>query len=602
VQRELSDIIDAIGDLVIQRDGDGRLTYVNAAFRRAFGGELADWVGRVFAPVPENLITAPGGRRRYDAGHDTVAGLARYEWEETPLAAGGVIAVGRDVSTTRAGESALKGARDAAEEEARTKGELFATVTHELRTPLNGVLGLAQILNNTPLNSEQRDYVHAIEESGHHLLGLVEDILDAAKLAADGAALSAIEVDPRVLVESVAGLVAPRANEKGLDIAVAIDPATPRLVAADAGRLRQVLLNLMGNAVKFTETGGVALSVDVEAVDADEATLVFKVRDTGPGVREADRARIFEAFTQGDSSAARKAEGVGLGLSIVRGIIDAMGGDIGLETNDGEGSTFWARVRLPVRAPAELHVAASLTGQRILIAAPDALGRETLARQLTLLGAKAEPIATLADLDAQLDENSDRLVIIDEAWAEVAVSSAVRARAALVLLAPTERGALKARLAAGYAGWLIKPCRLESLIDRVTRAWSGERSSGVESDLDDAQEHARLADAAPTRVLLVEDNPINRLLAMTLLKRMDCIAEAAETGEAALEALEARTFDLVFMDMRLPGMDGLETTRRLRAIEGSGRRTPVVALTANATADDRRACLEIGRASCRERV
>jgi len=426
------------------------------------------------------------------------------------------------------------------------------------------------------------------------LLGLVEDILDTAKLAADGASLSATEVDPRVLVESVAGLVAPRAKEKGLDIAVAIDPATPRLVAADAGRLRQVLINLMGNAVKFTETGGVALTVDAEAVDATDATLVFKVRDTGPGVRQADRTRIFEAFTQGDSSAARQAEGVGLGLSIVRGIIAAMGGELGLDSTEGEGSTFWARVRVPVRAPAELHVAASLTGQRILIAAPEALGRETLARQLSQLGANVEPIAQLEDLDTRIDGDSDCLVIVDECWAEAAASTVSRARAALVLLAPDERGALKARLTAGYAGWLVKPCRLESLIDRVTRAWSGERSSGVEGVADEAQAPARLSDAAPTRVLLVEDNPVNRLLAMALLKRMDCIAEAAETGEEALEALAARSFDLVFMDMRLPGMDGLETTRRLRQAEGAGRRTPVIALTANAAAADRRACLEAG--------
>lgn len=605
LEPELSDIVDAIGDAVVRRRADGRLVFVNAAFRRAFGGALADWVGATFDFTRDNETGAPGGRRRYDATHDTVAGPALYEWEETPLADGGAIAVGRDVSAARAGADALKVAREAAETAAEAKDILFATVTHELRTPLNGVLGLAQLLEKTALDPEQRDYVAAIEESGRHLLGLVEDMLDAAKLAAGDATLTPTEVDPRALVEAVAGLVAPRAREKGLDLAVVVDPVTPRRVAADAGRLRQVLLNLVGNAVKFTEAGGVSVSVEAEAVDAAHATLVFKVRDSGPGVAERDRARIFEAFTQGDSSSARRAEGAGLGLSIVRDIVAAMDGELGLDTVPGAGSTFWARVRLAVRAPAELQNTVALAGQRVLVAARGALHRDSIVAQLRHLGADAEPVVDPNHLEPMIAENPDRLVIVEECWAAGVAAHVTEARAALVLVAPDQRDTLHERLGAGYAGWLVTPCRMESFADRVGRAWRGERSTGAPDAADeggaaDARDpgDAALDEAIPVasapRILLVEDNPVNELLAMSLLGRLGCAAESAPTGEAALEALAARAFDLVFMDMRLPGLDGMETTHRLRAAEGAGRRTPVIALTANATADDRRACLAAG--------
>jgi signal transduction histidine kinase/CheY-like chemotaxis protein len=592
IDHERARILDAVGDLVIGRDADGRIVFVNAAFRRALGGEAADWVGRWFVLPCQETGAALGPRRRFDAVLDTVAGPASFEWEETPLADGGSVLVGRDVSAARAGEAALEGAAAAAEARAKAKEELFAAVTHELRTPLSGVLGLAQLLDKTALSAEQRDYVAAIEESGRHLLGLVEDMLDAAKLAAGDASLAPHDVDPRALVESVAGLIAPRARAKGLEVAVVIDPTVPRRVVADAGRLRQVLLNLAGNAVKFTETGGVALVLAAERVEAAEATLRFEVRDTGPGVGEADRARIFDAYVQGDQSAARKAEGAGLGLSIARAIVEAMKGEIGLDSAPGDGSRFFVRAAFPVAAPAEPDVLAALTGVRAVVAAPAAFVRAALCDQLAALGAEVSAAADADALAQTLAADPDRIAIVDESFAAPAASSIARARAALVLIAPDERAALPERLKAGYAGWLVKPCRLESLLDRVARAWRGERSDGTEGEAPDAP--AVAASASALKVLLVEDNPINRLLALAVMRRMGVAAEPAETGEAALEAMAARRFDLVFMDMRLPGLDGLETTRRIRAAESAGRRTPVIALTANASAADKRACLAAG--------
>jgi signal transduction histidine kinase/CheY-like chemotaxis protein len=591
MDRERARILDAVGDLVVSRDADGRVVFVNAAFRRTLGGEAADWIGRWFMlPCLEAGATV-GPRRRFDAVLDTVAGPTSFEWEETPLADGGTVLVGRDVSVTRAGAAALEGAAAAAEARARAKEELFAAVTHELRTPLSGVLGLAQLLEKTSLSAEQRDYVAAIDESGRHLLGLVEDMLDAAKLAAGDASLAPHDVDPRALVESVANLIAPRARAKGLEIATYIDPAAPRRVVADAGRLRQVLLNLAGNAVKFTERGGVVVALAAERLDAAAASLRFEVRDTGPGVSEADRARVFDAYVQGDQSAARKAEGAGLGLSIARSIVEAMKGEIGLESASGEGSRFYLRVALPVAAPAEPDAAAALVGVRVVVAAPEALTRAALIDQLAALGAEVCAVPNAAALADALAADPDRLAVVDESFA--AAAAIQNARAALVLIALDERDTLAVRLKAGYAGWLVKPARLESIVDRVARAWRGERSSGAEETTAEVAAAAP-APASPARVLLVEDNPINRLLATAVMRRMGVAAETVETGEAALAALAARRFDLVFMDMRLPGLDGLETTRRLRAAESGGRRTPVIALTANASAADRRACLAAG--------
>jgi signal transduction histidine kinase/CheY-like chemotaxis protein len=589
MDRERALVLDAIGDLVVSRDPEGRIVYVNAAFRRALGGELADWVGRWFVLPAMTSTAASGARRRFDAALETVAGLASYEWEQTSLANGGSILVGRDVSAERASASASEGARADAEARAKAKEELFAAVTHELRTPLNGVLGLAKLLDKTPLRPEQRDYVRAIEESGRHLLGLVEDMLDAAKLAAGDAALSVHDVDPRALIESVAGIVAPRAREKGLEIASFVDPTAPRRVFADAVRLRQVLLNLLANAVKFTEVGGVAIALKTVKVEDASARLRIETTDTGPGVGEADRARIFEAYTQGDLSAARKAEGAGLGLSIARSIVEAMRGEIGVESVVGDGATFYVDVALGVSAAPEKDHATALKGVRAVIAAPEPNTARVLMSQLVAFGAEVELVHDLTELERGLFADPDRLAIVDEALAAEAAPIIADARAALVLIAPDQRRALTERLKAGYAGWLVKPCRFESLQDRVLRAWRGERTEGEET-AQSLDEPPPKATNAPTRALLVEDNPINRLLATALLKRLGVDVEAVETGEAALEWLAARRFDLVFMDMRLPGMDGLETTRRIRETKQGGSRTPVIALTANASAADRRAC------------
>ncbi|MCG8442857.1 MAG: ATP-binding protein, partial [Caulobacterales bacterium] len=585
-QDELAGLLNVIGDMVVRRGADGRIAYVNDAFRRAYGGAREDWVGRWFMFGVGEGEDAQGGRRRLETVTDTVGGPMWIEWEETRLADGGVVAVGRDVSARRADEEAARGARDAAEEMGRAKETLFATVTHELRTPLNGVIGMADLLANTKLTPEQRSYVRAVRESGGHLLSLVDDVLDAAKLEAGAFALTLGEADPAEIAQDVAELVAPRAREKGLDVAVYIDPRVPALIHADGARLRQILLNLAGNAVKFTEAGGVLVTVEREDVGCGEAALVFAVHDTGPGVRPADRSRIFEAFAQGDGSPARRAEGTGLGLAIVARLAGAMNGRLGLDDRSGGGSVFWVRARFAVlRGPGDRG--AELAGMRAVVATPHALTRTALSRQLAAMGAEARPVASPTELEVAIGGDPEQIALVDAAFARAAAPAARHARAALLLAAPDERGGLAEALSAGFGGWSVKPCRPASLAEQVGRVWRGEPSSQ-----DDEPGAAEAAEASPPppapepprdgpRVLLVEDNPVNSLLARTLLQRLGCAVTAAGSGRAALEAAEVDVFDLILMDMRLPGMDGLEATRRLRREDGPSSRAPVVALTAN---------------------
>ncbi len=596
------------------RDAGGRITYVNAAFRRAFGGQAQDWVGRWFAVGGGDRAGAvgPGGRRRFEGHLETVVGPASMEWEETPLPEGGVLAVGRDMSTRRAGEDALRGAREAAEAAARAKETLFATVTHELRTPLNGVLGMADLLDNTGLTPEQSAYVRATRDSGRHLLALVDDVLDAAKLEAGAFALTMAAFDPAKVIQDVAELVAPRARARGLDVAVTIDADTPRAIVGDAARVRQILLNLAGNAAKFTEAGAMVISLSCDADDArdggDESgpprqTLVFSVRDTGPGVSPGDQARIFDAFAQADGSAARRVEGTGLGLAIVARLAGAMGGEAGLDSAAGAGSTFWVRIPFEVAEPAGDEV--PLADMSVILVADRPISREAVARQLRALGAHVEIAASSAEARAAMRANRERVLLVDEPYAAALADIASTARGSLVLAAPDERGALAERLASGFGGWVVKPARPSSLAEQVARAWrcdltpedqamraldpalTAPRSGG------DAGLSTGLTDGA--QVLLVEDNPVNTLLARTLLSRLGAKVTAVVDGEAAVEAARAHRYDLILMDMRLPGMDGLEATRALRAdAAAASRSTAVVALTANAAQADRDACLAAG--------
>lgn len=460
--------------------------------------------------------------------------------------------------------------------------EQLATLSHEFRTPLNGVLGMARLLEGTPLTAEQQSYVAALKESGDHLLSLVNDVLDLARLGAGKIELHTAPMSPDNLLRQVCELMSPRAHEKGIEIAWAVAPDMPPVIA-DEGRLRQVLLNFVGNAVKFTEQGGVLITAGPGEADG---SLRLTVADSGPGVPLAARKRIFEAFVHADPIHGGAAVGgAGLGLAIVSRLGAAMEARLGVGGEPGRGAEFWFEADFPIAGPTPDERA--LAGLTVAVASPSAVVREAAARQIAASGGTAVVAGTVAEA-AALTEPSAVLLIDQDCGDGRRPPVPPAGRTAIVLLRPDQRDRIPRRRKAGFAGFLIKPLRSASLAERVLAALRPATASRQAAAQDD-----RIAEAAApgVRVLLAEDNPINALLARALLEREGCRVERVASGMECLAALSAASYDLVLMDLRMPGLGGMETTRELRS---RGIATPIVALTADAFEDDRRACLAAG--------
>lgn len=456
-------------------------------------------------------------------------------------------------------------------------------MSHEMRTPLNGVIGMLGLLTRTRLDGAQRAYAEAAKDSAEHLLGLVNDLLDYARLEAGKLEFDLAPVDPETLVRGVAELLSPRAHDKGLEIVWSVAADVPD-VMADEGRLRQVLFNLAGNAVKFTETGGVRIAVERAGGTDRKPTLAFIVDDTGPGVPASARQKIFEEFGHVDASDATRHDGAGLGLAVVRKLAEAMKGKVTVADRpdaDGRGGSrfrFHATFTAAAGAPRQR----ALEGMSVAVRSPDPFVAEACRAQLMASG--AEPVDGRAPV-----------TLVDHAEASASgrpMADAPASGRGIILLKPCERELIARYRSAGFHGYLIKPLRRASLVERVlAAATAGDPVPAGARTLPPEDDRVLPVRFAGTRVLLAEDNPVGALLAKTLLRREGCVVETAGTGREAVEALKRARYDLVFMDMRMPGMDGPEATRAIRA---SGDRTPIVALTANAFEEDRRACLDAG--------
>jgi PAS domain S-box-containing protein len=622
-------LVESQGDVILRKSADGRLSFVNDAFCVMFGVTRDQVLGHPFDPesdpeqmLPMGSLHASGGapRVRYDQ-RIKVRGVWRwFTWEDYVIRGehGGVTetqSVGRDITEQKQLEAALREARDKAEQASKAKTMFLATMSHEIRTPMNGVLGMSGLLLDTKLTPEQRTYARAVRQSGEALLDIINDILDFSKIESGAMALEDTVFQPHELIESVAELLSPRADEKGIDICAYAHPRAVARVAGDEGRVRQILINLAGNAVKFTDAGGVKITV---APDTDARFLRFEVTDTGVGISKDAQARIFEVFVQADNSLARKYGGTGLGLAISRKVVAAMGGDIGLESTPGKGSKFWFTIPFKRAAPETAGGAAppatdtppkTLQGARIMVLTQFAGVGEFLVRHLCDAGADAYAARGAAAAETALVSGSFNLLIADATIAGAPVSEMLGAARdrdpslkALVLLSALERGKLAGLRAQGFDGYLIKPVRAESLIARVRKVLSGEAEQDGAPAEAAAPAGTAIAPAEGLRILMAEDNRINVLLATNLLTKMGHRVDTVGDGKEALEALARAPYDLVLMDVHMPEMDGLEATRRIRRAEGStrgkrsrpGLRTPIVALTANAMEGDRQVCLDAG--------
>jgi PAS domain S-box-containing protein len=596
--------LESQGDLIVRRKADGTIAYANEAFCALAGRDLASLRGTAFAlDILEqgHAAVLANGSRVHDQKIARSDGPRWIAWREGAVRGEGgtaeIQSVGRDVTDRVMSETALAEARDQAEAANRAKSRFLAMVSHEIRTPLNGILGMADLLLDTRLSPEQTTYARAVKTSGDTLLALIEEILDFSKIEAGRLDLEARPFALAALVEDLTELLSTRAQAKGLDIASYVDERLPDRVAGDAARLRQVLLNLAGNAIKFTETGGVAIVVE-PGPWPDE--IVFKVRDTGIGIAPADHDKIFREFEQAETNEG----GAGLGLAISKRIVERMQGRIALESVPGAGALFEVTLRLPAAdaAPAaERFVPPDLSHRAVMIVAPQAVEASLLARRLMRWGARVAVAPNETVAQALLPEREWSAVLIDHAIGGDAIASllagARNVPCRLVMLTPQARHALDELRARGFTGYLVKPIRAASLAARLQVDADGfaRLPNGVE------KARAQGRDRTGLSILVAEDNDINALLARALLQKLGHRPVVAVNGHAALESFLAAQsagapFDLILMDVRMAGLDGLEATRRIRTAETAGgrRRTPIVALTANAFTEDRDACLAAG--------
>lgn len=453
--------------------------------------------------------------------------------------------------------------------------QFLRLMSHEMRTPLNGVIGMLGLLSRTRLDGAQRAYAEAAQKSAEHLLGLVNDLLDYARLEAGALEFDLATVDPENLTRSVAELLSPRAHERDLEIVWSIAPDMPHIIA-DEGRLRQVLFNLAGNAVKFTDKGGVHIQVTTSGGTARKPKVCFIIDDNGPGVPLEARTRIFEEFGHADQSDAVRHDGAGLGLAVVRRLAEAMNGRVWVEDRpEGQGARFVFEATF-TRAETQ-SAPPTLDNHTVNLQSHSPFVRDSVRALIKASGGIMAEDAPVTLVDHALAPDGQR------------VARPLTGQS-IILLRPSQRDMIAAYKADGFHGYLIKPLRRESLAQRVQIASpQSDTVTPVIAHIEDD----RLAEGSfkGVRVLLVEDNPVGQLLAKTLLRREGCLVQTAADGHEALTAAGTHLFDIIFMDMRMPRLDGVSATRLMRA---QGLRTPIIALTANAYSEDRAVCIEAG--------
>jgi PAS domain S-box-containing protein len=618
----LAAIVNSTADAIVGKTLDGVITSWNPGAERIYGYRADDVIGRHASSlfIPEHLL-AQENAFLIAAGQDGETNT--YETERvrgdgsavpvsvtmSPIRGDngihGVATIAQDITERRRTETELREARESAVESSRLKSEFLATMSHEIRTPMNGVVGLTALLLETELDETQRHYAEGVKGAAEALLNLINDILDFSKLEAGKVDLELMEFDPRQLVEEVAALLAEPAQSKGLELIAYCSPDVPARLLGDPGRLRQILLNLANNAVKFTAAGEIAIRVSISGEDAT-GMVRFEVRDTGIGIDAADHSRLFESFSQADASTTRRYGGTGLGLAICQRLTEAMRGQIGLVSAPGQGSTFWFTVPLPAATPDDeaVETPTLLTGLRVLVVDDNATNRLVLESQLASWGMITDSVDGAERAVTRLREEmaAERpydIAVLDmcmpgtnglELAHEISTDQELGSVRLVMLTSSMQVTSAELR-AAGIGQWLTKPVRSSDFYDRLMRIMAPERAPSLRPG---PPAPGQPLPATRGRVLVVEDNEVNQLVARSMAARLGYEVDVVTDGAQAVAATAEISYAAVLMDCHMPVMDGFEATREIRRREGGFRRLPIIAMTAGALEEDRDKCMAAG--------
>ena len=637
-QEELNHLFTLVPDMLCIAGTDGYFRRLNPAFEKTLGYSQEELMNKPFLEFihPHDLELTIVEIKRLSAGKTTSAFQNRYrckdgaykylEWTVTAAQREGLLyAVAHDVTHRKKAEVELQRAKEEAESASRSKSEFLATMSHEIRTPMNGVMGMTGLLLDTALTAEQRDFAETVRNSADALLTIINDILDFSKIEAGKLSIEPIACDLLQAIEETADLLAPEAEDQGIELVVRYDPQAPRYVVGDSGRIRQILTNLASNAIKFTHEGYVFINVECLQKSDQQATLHFAIEDTGIGIPQETLERLFDKFTQADSSTTRKYGGTGLGLAISKQLSELMGGTIGATSQVGKGSTFWFALPLPLdtQLASNTQLTGDLSETRVLIVDDHAVNRRVLQGQLLNWGVRNNAAASGQEAlillrQALIEADPYHIVILDhnmpgmdgETLGKMIKADSELQSTALVLLTSLgQRADEKRFVEAGMAACLVKPACQSQLFDTLVAVWRAtQNGDSLNRSMKQGEKEALPAQveapgpALHARILLVEDNVVNQKVAVRMLEKLGCRVDVAANGKEAVEMLAQMPYDLVFMDCQMPEMDGYEATGEIRRRQKEQSkekqavtaRVPIIAMTANVMQGDREKCLDAG--------